>query len=140
MHVEPKPMSNLSQFKIQNSKFKIGEKVLCVRLDTIGDVLMTTPAIRALRESGAGPRRITLLTSPAGADVAGLVPEIDETIVYEAPWMKATAARDDSQPEYAMAARLRDEGFDAAVIFTVYSQSPLPSAFLCYLAGIPIRL
>jgi lipopolysaccharide heptosyltransferase II len=30
--------------------------------------------------------------------------------------------------------------FDAAVIFTVYSQSPLPAAYLCYLAGIPRRL
>src|SRR5205823_3408039 len=40
----------------------------------------------------------------------------------------------------AMTARLRGAGFDAAVIFTVYSQSPLPSAFLCYLAGIPLRL
>ena len=135
-------MSNTSQFIIQNSEFKIteAEKVLCVRLDTLGDVLMTTPAIRALKGSGAGQRRITLLTSPAGAEVAGLVPEIDEAIVYDAPWMKATAPRRDSQPEYAMAERLRDEGFDAAVIFTVYSQSPLPSAFLCYLAGIPIRL
>ena len=30
--------------------------------------------------------------------------------------------------------------FDGAVIFTVYSQSSLPAAFLCYLAGIPRRL
>jgi lipopolysaccharide heptosyltransferase II len=30
--------------------------------------------------------------------------------------------------------------FDAAVIFTVYSQSPLPAACLCYWAGIPLRL
>ena len=36
--------------------------VLCVRLDTVGDVLMTTPALRALRQGGK-ERRITLLTS-----------------------------------------------------------------------------
>jgi lipopolysaccharide heptosyltransferase II len=35
---------------------------------------------------------------------------------------------------------LRDRQFDAAVIFTVYSQSPLPSAFMSYMAGIPLRL
>ncbi len=35
---------------------------------------------------------------------------------------------------------MRHGGFDAAVIFTVYSQSPLPAAMLCYLAGIPRRL
>ncbi len=113
--------------------------VLCVRLDTIGDVLMTTPAIRALKEARPG-RHIALLTSPAGAAAAALVPEVDDVIVYDAPWMKATAPRRGSAPEYAMAARLRRAGFDAAVVFTVFSQNPLPSAFLCYLAEIPLRL
>lgn len=115
------------------------ENVLCARLDTLGDVLMTTPAFRALREANPA-RRITLLTSPAGAEVARLVPEIDEVIVYDAPWMKATGPRSDSGPDYAMLERIGQYGFDAAVIFTVYSQNPLPSAMLCYLADIPLRL
>ena len=115
------------------------QNILCVRLDSLGDVLMTTPAIRALKEGPAG-RRITLLTSPSGAAAARLVPEIDNVIVYEPPWMKHTVARFDPAPEYAMAELLRAGNFDAAVIFTVYSQNPLPAAFLCYLAGIPLRL
>ena len=44
--------------------------VLCVRLDSMGDVLMTTPAMRALKQMplrGALPRRLTLLTSKSGA-------------------------------------------------------------------------
>jgi lipopolysaccharide heptosyltransferase II len=113
--------------------------LLCVRLDSLGDVLMTTPAIRALKASAPG-RRITLLTSPAGAAVAKLVPEIDKILVYEAPWMKASGPRDDSRAEYALADRLRVGRFDGAAIFTVYSQNPLPSAYLCYLADIPRRL
>lgn len=121
------------------SGWESARKVLCVRLDTIGDVLMTTPAIRALKGSMAG-REITLLTSPAGAGIALLVPEIDRVIEYDAPWLKATAPRSNSRPEYEMAERLREEGYDAAVIFTVYSQNPLPTAFLCYLADIPLRL
>ncbi len=32
--------------------------------------------------------------------------------------------------EYAMAEQLRRRSFDAAVIFTVFSQNPLPAAFL----------
>src|SRR4051794_26150980 len=68
------------------------EHVLCVRLDAMGDVLMTTPAIRALKGSRPG-RRITLLTSPSGEAVAKLVPEIDDCWVYESPWMKATPPR-----------------------------------------------
>src|SRR5947209_12646672 len=115
------------------------ENVLCVRPDALGDVLMTTPALRALKESHPG-RRLTLLTSPAGAEAAVLVPEIDAVILYDAPWMKATAPRADSRPDSDMIARLRGGGFDAAVIFTVYSQSPLPAALLCHLADIPLRL
>lgn len=122
-----------------NNEWNLVENVLCIRLDTIGDVLMTTPAIRALKESHPG-RRITLLTSSAGAATASLVPEVDEVIVYDAPWLKATAPRADSRPEYEMALQLCHLQFDAAVIFTVYSQNPLPSAFLCYLADIPLRL
>src|SRR5437868_8638565 len=89
--------------------------VLCVRLDTLGDVLMTTPALRALKESRPGPR-LTLLTSPAGAEVAALVPEIDDVIVYDAPWMKATAPRAGSGSDFAMSERLLRGRFAAAAI------------------------
>ena len=112
-------------------------EVLCVRLDGTGDVLMTTPAIRALREAKAG-RRVTLLASAAGAAVARQVPEIDDVIVFAAPWMKAPCAA--PHEELELAATLAARRFDAAVIFTVYSQSPLPAAHLCYLARVPLRL
>jgi lipopolysaccharide heptosyltransferase II len=121
------------------SNWNSAKNILCIRLDTIGDVIMTTPAIRALKTSQPG-RRITLMTSAAGAAIAPLIPELDDLIIYDAPWLKATAPRVNSEPEYAMIERLRQAQYDAAVIFTVYSQNPLPSAFLCYMAGIPLRL
>src|SRR5947199_6386619 len=99
-----------------NTPWDEAENVLCVRLDTLGDVLMTTPALRALKESRPG-RRLTLLTSPAGAEVADLVPEIDGVLVYDAPWMKATAPRADGRAELARVEHLRQGRFDAAVIF-----------------------
>jgi lipopolysaccharide heptosyltransferase II len=111
-------------------------RLLCVRLDSIGDVLMTTPAMRALRQSLGC--EITLLTSAAGAAVAPLVPEIDDTIVFAAPWMKAAATRPPNDAEILETLAARK--FDAAVVFTVYTQNPLPAAYLCYLAGIPQRL
>jgi len=113
--------------------------VLAVRLDTLGDVVMTTPALRALR-TARPDRRVTLLTSSAGAEAARLVSDVDDVIVYDAPWLKATTSRADSAADRAMADRLRLLRFDGAVIFTVYSQNPLPGAMLCFLADIPLRL
>ncbi len=113
--------------------------LLCIRLDALGDVLMTTPALRALKASNPG-RRLTLLTSASGASIARLVPEIDSVITYAAPWMKSTTPRADARADLGMADRLRALRFDGAVIFTVNSQSPLPAALLCFLADIPRRL
>jgi len=121
------------------SPWKKAKKILCVRLDTLGDVLMTTPAFRALRESGNRPA-LTLLTSSIGAAIGALIPEIEEVVVYNCPWMKATEQRTRPEIDFDLIARLKKARFDAAVIFTVFSQNPLPAALLCYLAEIPLRL
>jgi lipopolysaccharide heptosyltransferase II len=117
------------------------ERILCVRLDTLGDVLMTTPAIRALKDSSPR-RRITLMTSASGAAAGRLIPEVDDVLVYDAPWIKAASSHVTARPglDLEMVECLRRTSFDAAVIFTVYSQSALPAAMLCYLADIPRRL
>ena len=113
-------------------------RVLCIRLDGLGDVLMTSPALRAVRSSLAG-RRLTLLTSAAGAQIGRLLPEVDEVLAYAAPWVKASRPRL-SRLDRRWIERLRRGRFEAAVIFTTFSQSPLPAALLCYLADIPLRL
>jgi lipopolysaccharide heptosyltransferase II len=114
------------------------EHILCVRLDHLGDVLMTTPAFRALRR-GARKRDLTLLTSPAGAAIAPWLDDVDQVLVHDAPWVSARP-RASYESDLALRATLAAGRFDAAVIFTVYSQNPLPAALLCYLAGIPRRL
>lgn len=115
-------------------------RVLAVRLDNLGDVLVTTPAIHAIRKS-LPLARITLLASPVGAQAGRLNPDIDDVIVYEAPWMDPwRRLPQDSAREQRMIARLREGRFDGAIIFTSFRQSPLPAAYLCYLADIPLRL
>lgn len=119
-------------------RWREARNILCIRLDYLGDVLMCTPAIRALRESLA-QSRITLLTSGSGAAAAPHIPEIDAVFTYAAPWMKSSRPHG-SGLDLAFVEKLRSRRFDAAVIFTTYSQSPLLPAFLCYLANIPLRL
>jgi lipopolysaccharide heptosyltransferase II len=113
--------------------WKDAKRILCVRLDNMGDVLMSTPAIRALKE-GRPDRHVTLWTSPGGRAIAQLIPEIDNAIGASAPWMKVSQAQAAKTAD--MVDVLRSGAFDAAVIMTVYSQSPLPAAMMCHLAGI----
>src|SRR6266487_2674480 len=115
-------------------------RLLAIRLDNLGDVLVTTPAIHAIKASLPAVK-LTLLTSPVGAQVARLNPDIDDVIVYEAPWMDPWhRLPQNSEREQQMIALIKEQHFDGAIIFTSYHQSSLPAAYLCYLADIPLRL
>lgn len=105
----------------------------------MGSVVMTEPAIRALKE--ANPQaKISLLTSPSGAQAARLLSCIDETIVYEAPWQSSTPKTHTSDIDQALIENLKVRNFDAAAIFTSYDQSSLPAVMLSYMSDIPLRL
>src|SRR4051794_9757679 len=56
-------------------------RILCVKLADIGDVLLCTPAIRALR-TRYPHARIDLLTPPSSAAVLRHAPDIDEVIIF----------------------------------------------------------
>src|SRR2546421_10005477 len=116
------------------------KRVLAIRLDNLGDVLVTTPALHAIKTS-LPAATLTLLTSPVGAQVARLNPDLDDVIVYQAPWMDPWhKLPQDSQREQQMIATIHERRFDGAIIFTSFRQSPLPAAYLCYLADIPLRV
>jgi ADP-heptose:LPS heptosyltransferase len=110
------------------------KNILCIRADNMGDVLMSSPAIAALKETFGC--RITLLTSSMGAVVGPMIPEIDEVITADLPWVKLQGGSD---PELLLqlTAKLRKRQFDGCVIFTVYSQSSLPAALMAFMSGIP---
>ncbi len=113
--------------------------ILAVRLGGLGDLLMTTPALHALREAGPRHREVTLLASAEAHPLSSCLDGVDEVIVYDPPWTDARGA-DTPTPDLFMIGRLHSRGFDGAVIFTAYGEDPLPAALLCHLAGIPLRL
>lgn len=113
------------------------KNILCIRPDNMGDLIMSVPAIRALKETfGAS---ITMLTSSIAAGIAKHIPEIDDVIVFDLPWVKVDEACDIADFNLAVDV-IKNRKFDAAIIFTVFSQNPLPTVMLAYLAGIPRRL
>lgn len=112
--------------------------LLAVRLDNAGDVVMLGPALQAIK--AASPEaRITLLCSPAGALAAPLLPWVDETIVWRSVWQDLGHLPFDPDREFGLVATLRDRRFDAALVFTSFSQTPHTPGYVCYLAGIPLR-
>jgi ADP-heptose:LPS heptosyltransferase len=112
------------------------QNVLCIRADNMGDVIMASPAIRAIKETFGS--RITLLTSKAGSLVSPYLACVDDTIVCDLPWVQSTGI--EGEALLSLVEKIKNLKFDAAVIFTVYSQSSLPAATLAYLAGIPVRV
>ncbi|NTW02531.1 MAG: glycosyltransferase family 9 protein [Oscillochloris sp.] len=115
-------------------------RILAVRLDNLGDLLLATPAIHAIRETLPNAQ-LSVLVSPIGAQAARLNPDINDVIVYRAPWVDPwQELAHDPMREDALITELRARRFDAAILFTSFCQSSLPAAYLCYLAGIPLRL
>ncbi len=115
-------------------------RVLVVRADNIGDVVTTTPALRALR-AAAPDARIDLLASPAGSAVVPMVPELDGVLVASASWQQLPgAAGADRAAEQELLDRVAVGGYDAMVVLTSFSQSPWPVAHLGLLAGIGTRV
>lgn len=122
-----------------DERWREARNILLIRLDNLGDVLLMTPAFHAVKET-LSQARLTLLTSPVGAQIGRLDPDIDEVITYEAPWVDPwQQLAHDSQREQAMIALLRERRFDGAIIFISFRQSALPAAYMCYLADIPLR-
>lgn len=108
--------------------------VLAVRSDSLGDVLVTGPAIRALA-ARYGP--VTLLCGPHGRAAGDLLPGVRRLWTWTAPWIDADPPPVDADSVRALLARVRAGRFDRAVVFTSFHQSPLPMALLLRLAGVP---
>lgn len=118
------------------NKWNEFKNILCLRMDNFGDVLMAQPALRALKQSFP-KTKLTLLTSSVGGVIVKYLPEVDKLIAFDAPWVRLENNSNNSETIKKITDKLKKDQFDAAIIFTNYSQSSLPAAMLCYLAKIP---
>jgi ADP-heptose:LPS heptosyltransferase len=120
-----------------NSDWSSCKNILVIRADNLGDLIMSSPAIRALKQTFGA--KITVLTSQMATGIAKHIREIDEVITYDLPWVKTNNAIA-ADSFFDIVSVIKQKQFDAAVIFTVFSQNPLPAAMLAYLANISKRL
>jgi len=106
------------------------QKILIIRTDRIGDVVLTTPVIKILRESYP-QARISILVAPLTKDLVADNPYLDEIMV------------DDRKGEHRglrgflkLIFQLREKQFDCAIVLHTKKRTNA----LCFLAGIPQRV
>ncbi len=114
-------------------------RILAMRMDNIGDVIMTGPALRAIKET-LPACHLTLMVSPGAQGAGSLLPWADEVLAWRSLWQDMGELPFEPAREIGLIQTLQALHCDAAVIFTSFSQSPLPAGYACYLAGIPLRL
>jgi ADP-heptose:LPS heptosyltransferase len=107
-------------------------RVLVVRLDGAGDVLLAGPAVRAV----AARAEVTMLCGPAGAPAARLLPGVTDVLTWACPWVLGEPPAVDAAEVADVVREIAERRFDAAVVLTSFHQSPLPTALLLRLAGV----
>jgi len=107
--------------------------VLVARLDSVGDILLAGPAVRAV---AASAERVTMLVGRGRGAVARLLPGVDDVIEYAAPWVVPDPGALDVPAVDTLVAQVRETRVDAGLILTSFHQSPLPLALLLRLAGV----
>jgi ADP-heptose:LPS heptosyltransferase len=112
---------------------RVVDTVLVARMDSLGDVLLAGPAIRAVAASAG---RVVVLAGPRGQAAAKLLPRVDDVRQWCAPWIDPEPG--EMTPRHADRLRkiIRSVRPDAALIFNSFHQSPLPLALLMRLAGV----
>ena len=120
----------MSKAKSEKLKAKSYKKILVIRLDRIGDVVLSTPVIKALRDA-MPDSHIAFMVRPYARDIVEGNPYLSEVIVY-----------DKSGPEKSIAGNLkfiknlRKNNFDLALILHPTVRTHL----VAFLAGIPERV
>ncbi|NLX18411.1 MAG: lipopolysaccharide heptosyltransferase II [Desulfobulbus sp.] len=105
------------------------QKILIRSTNWIGDAIMTTPAVRTVRENFPDSE-ITMLVHPWVSDVFRFSPRVDRLMMYE-----KKGRHKGIRGILKLAAELREKQFDCAILL----QNAFEAALLTMLAGIPVR-
>ena len=106
------------------------KRILVIRLDRIGDVVLSTPVLQALRE--AYPTAfIAMMVQPACRELVEDHPSLDETILYD-----KEAHHKGIASTIRFALDLRRFRFDTALVLHPTNRSH----WISVLAGIPVRI
>ncbi len=106
------------------------KRILIIRLDRLGDVILSTPVIKSVRDAYPASR-ISVMVRPYCEDVVKGNPYLDEVIVYD----KGGREKDFSG-NLSFISGLRGRNFDLALILHPTARSHI----ITFLSGIPERV
>lgn len=106
------------------------KRILLIRLDRIGDVVLSTPAIKALRDKFPDSY-IAFMVGPHAYELVKENPYLNEVIVYD----KNSSERS-FIASFKFARKLREKKFDTAIAL----HPTLRSHLIPFIAGIPRRI
>ena len=106
------------------------KRILVVRTDRIGDLLLSTPVIQALRQSYPNAY-IAAMVSPYAKEIVDGNPYLDEVIIYDKDFKHKSWAR-----SMKFASRLKKKRFDLALILHPTNRVHL----IAFFAGIKKRV
>jgi heptosyltransferase-2 len=106
------------------------KRLLIRSTNWVGDAIMTTPTIRAIRK-GFPNARISILLKPWVSPVFEHSPHVDTLIIYD-----GDGRHKGNFGKLRLARDLRKYGFDAAILL----QNAFEAALIAFLSGIPVRI
>lgn len=91
-------------------------RILCLRLERIGDLLMTIPALAALRASFP-KARIDLVTGSWNREIAAAITAVDDVEIVDAAWLSRGSGGTGVAGLLKRAAAWRGRGYDLVLNF-----------------------
>lgn len=106
------------------------KRILLIRTDRIGDVVLSTPAIKTVRDAYPDAY-IAFMVRPYARDIVEGNPYLDEVIIYD-----KDAAHNSFFETFMFGLRLRKKRFDTVVILHPANRAHI----IAFVAGIPNRI
>jgi ADP-heptose:LPS heptosyltransferase len=115
------------------------KNILVVRLDEIGDVVLTSPFLRELRR-GAPAAHITLVVKPGTRNLVERCPHVDEVLTFDGSARGRLAALEVRARTWKMARKeLWPQRFDLAIL-PRWDADYTHATFLAYFSGAAARI
>jgi len=108
-----KQVKNILEYRIQSAEYRVQDnykRILIVRTDRIGDVLLSTPVIKVLRDYYPNAY-IAMMVGPYAKDIVDGNPYLDEVIIYDKDGKHKSWRR-----SIKFAQNLKKKRFDLAII------------------------